>query len=262
MNKFATLTLLAGALAAPTVQAAFEARVGFGAPINSNGPWSYDVGEVRINPNADFAAVIPAGAYSAAALNGYTGDNFPSFCLELNEGFSPGNNYNVSLSTGAIQGGVSGGNPDKISLGTAWLYKQFAAGTLATYDYDDVVGGQTVYDTGVNADPTLVGRKGAAGLLQEAIWYLEGEVSGFTLLDGDDAGTNPFVTLAMNALPATYLNDANGAYGVMVMNMTNTSGRDRQDFLVVVPEPSTYLAGALLGLPFVVGAIRRARRTA
>ena len=29
-----------------------------------------------------------------------------------------------------MNGGVSGGNPDPISRGTAWLYLQFAQGTL------------------------------------------------------------------------------------------------------------------------------------
>ena len=34
-----------------------------------------------------------------------------------------------------MNGGISGGNPDPISRGTAWLYLQFAKGTLAGYNY-------------------------------------------------------------------------------------------------------------------------------
>ena len=64
--------------------------------------------------------------------------------------------HNYSISGGAIQGGVSGGNPDPISFGTAYIYNQFIAGTLADYSSSNVTN-QTD--------------------LQDAFWMLEGEIT-------------------------------------------------------------------------------------
>ena len=77
--------------------------------------------------------------------------------MEYNEHFTPGSSYYYGISQGAINGGVSGGNPDPISRGTAWLYLQFATGNLQGYNY-----------TGPNGNLS-------AGALQDTIWWLEGE---------------------------------------------------------------------------------------
>ena len=61
---------------------------------------------------------------------------FQTFCVEDSEYFSPGSTYNVQLNTAAVYGmpgATSGSEP--VTLGTAWLYSQFANGSLSGYDY-------------------------------------------------------------------------------------------------------------------------------
>jgi hypothetical protein len=162
--------------------------------------------------------------------------SFQTFCLEGNE--SVGSNpstYWLNPYDAAVAGGLGGAVllpdatvGDPISLGTAYLFSQFAKGTLQGYDYNP------------NA-----GRAASAGQLQQAIWWLEDE---FGL---SDPLANPFLGLLGNDLAALNAQkaDANGAYGVQVLNMY-TIGRDgsvvsRQDFLVV---PDGGLTVAFLGM--------------
>ena len=83
--------------------------------------------------NASSSDFVPAtmGYAAAATYNG----GFETFCIEGNEYFNPGRTYYYSISQAAINGGISGGNPDPISMGTAWLYLNFAQGRLAGYNY-------------------------------------------------------------------------------------------------------------------------------
>jgi hypothetical protein len=64
-------------------------------------------------------------------------NGFETFCLEKNEYITIGGKYYYTVSDSAIRGGVGGPSPDPISIGTAWLYSQFARGTLQNYKYDD-----------------------------------------------------------------------------------------------------------------------------
>jgi hypothetical protein len=59
---------------------------------------------------------------------------FQTFCIETTEFFSPGATYTASTSDNALYGGhPPGGVP--VTLGTAWLYSEFASGGLSTYGY-------------------------------------------------------------------------------------------------------------------------------
>jgi hypothetical protein len=62
------------------------------------------------------------------------GDTILSFCLERNEHITPGETYLATFGTGAIAGGISGGNPDPLSGKSALLYSQFINGDLGTPD--------------------------------------------------------------------------------------------------------------------------------
>jgi hypothetical protein len=173
--------------------------------------------------------------------------SFGTFCLEAGEFISQppaGGPYTYTINTGAVQGGgVAGGanttdpnNPlltmDNVSLGTAWLYSQFRAGTLTLDD-----------GTGSYFSNELAN----AGELQQAIWYLEDEAPG---------QSNGYVVLAENELSETLPQikaDSNGAYNVVALNLFDSNGNLAQDQLgidpefVPVPEPTT--AGCfLLGL--------------
>jgi len=160
---------------------------------------------------------------------GYT-NTFQTFCIEWNEHISGGGVYNAVLNTKAVNGGV-GPAGDPISKGTAWLYSQFAAGVLANYKF-----------LGTEAE-----REASAGALQKAIWFLEDEPYG---------ENNSFVTAAIAAVVGDVKADAEGAYGVMALNLYNSDDGSRaQDVLIKTPEPLTLL---LLGLGLLgVAGIRR-----
>ena len=189
---------------------------------------------------ANYAAV------ATASKGGNTG--FQSFCLEFNEAINLGGQYDYTIGTGAIMGGVAGGNPDPLGIGTAWLYQQFATGVLADYNY--VVPG--------------AGRETSAGLLQDAIWYLEEEL-------GPVTETEITGNIFLQAVVAKYGDIATAQADasmsdlqklrVRVINPTDmVTGAPRQSQLVYgVPDGGLTLG--LLGLSLVsLGHIRRRLR--
>ena len=99
------------------------------------------------------AGYVPGTRDMVAMPNG----SIQSFCIESSEYINP-TSYWVNLSSAANEGGVPGG-VDPLSVGAAYLYSQFAEGTLAGYDYTN----------------TGVGRKTSAGQLQQACggWRLK-----------------------------------------------------------------------------------------
>jgi len=192
-------------------------------------------GEFTLQVDSDLIPVL--NNYSALTSNqGNTRNTFQSFCLELNEDIKPYTTYNVAISNAAKAGGYGAVNgADPISMGTAWLYSQFAKGTLSGYDF-----------AGLEPD-----REASASILQYAIWWLEDEKA-------YDAG-NIFIqaAIAMFGDAAAAKADSNGAFNVMVLNLTDiTNGALRQDQLVVVPIPAAvWLFGT--GLIGLVGVRRR-----
>lgn len=134
---------------------------------------------------------------------------FKTFCIERIEYIGFNTPYNYSISGGAMQGGVSGGNPDPISFGSAYLYNQFRVGALAGYS------------SASSTDQTN---------LQEAFWMLEGELT--------YKGSNVYIAaakLALSKTDAEMIADGGGVYGVKAMNVTTTSGGIAQDQLIWVP---------------------------
>ena len=223
MKKFCLAIGLAGVLAAPTLQAAMSGQI-----------------TLSTGPNS-----VGGGEFVATGLGGLSSlGTFSSFCLEHNEYFNPGGTYNATVNDRTISGGVAtSGAPgsDPLSMGTAWLYSNFRAGTLAGYN------------SGLTA---------TAGQLQNAIWWLEGEIT-------TSQAANPFILQIPNNLGWRDYNsavDANGAWGVVALNLTYPNGGRAQDQLALVPtpvpEPTTMIAGVLLLLPFAASTFRRLRRKA
>lgn len=195
--------------------------------------------------------LLPAGglpwdpnSYSLSTKNqvqGYT--TFQSFCVEDHEYIWAGITYTAILNTAAVAGGV-GPAGDPISVGTAYLYYQFAMGTLAGYDYS-------------RANTTMILD------LQNAIWYLEDE-GGYL--------TSAYIGLLSTALGGdinnnTWKADNNGAYPVYALNLwvpgyvgdftknyDGTYAFLRQDMLVVatpIPAAAWLLGSGLIGLVVV-----------
>lgn len=153
---------------------------------------------------------------------------FQTFCIEKNEYFTPGATYNYSISSGAKNGGVSGAvnGIDNISIGTAWLYSQFRNGLLLNYG-------------GLN-------HKNEATALQDAIWWLEGEIG--INRPGGLAGT--YLSLADSAIGGNITRNSAGAYNVVALNIIDNYGNRQQDQLAIHPVPDTGTSMCLAAMIF------------
>jgi hypothetical protein len=253
MKKFYAIIGMAGALMVPSLYANITDNGQF-ITITATSGGQYEYGN-----GGEFTAVVNSGPLAPA------GSTFQTFCLEVNENISWGDNRdNYIINAGAVRGGGgantidphTGMTMDNISIGTAWLYSQFRAGTL-TLDN----GGGSYFDGN---------RQANAGELQQAIWFLEGESEGVD---------NGYVTLAETKTGNTgslagVEADSHGEFGVVVLNLYNgpayqtvsapngTQYEVNQDMLAIVPEPSTVISGVLMLLPFGASTLRIMRRKA
>jgi hypothetical protein len=171
---------------------------------------------------------------------------FQTFCIERNEFFTPGESYQWTVSGSAHNGGVGGQTSpgaDPVSAATAYLYTQFYFGLLSNYNY------------------TLgSGRKSSATELQNAIWFLENEISGL----GPSSQAQLWVSEAREATDGDgYLDNWVGGMGnVRVLTITDASANNKQDQLFMVPlPPAAFMGlGGLAGLG-MIGYLRRRRNS-
>jgi len=160
--------------------------------------------------------------------------SFQSFCVERDEYVSIPQTYQYTVDTFARKGGQGGGNPDPLSAETAWLYTQFAKGTLANYNYG----------------PGSA-RQSSADALQNAIWALENEN-----WSGADVRTGTWIAAAQAAAadPSVW---GNTIGSVRVLNLYHASAiTECQSQLYLVPLPGTILLG-LLGMGFAGTKLRK-----
>ncbi len=163
------------------------------------------------------------------------GNWFGTFCIEKNEYFQNNGDHDVVLNDGSVNGGVSGAvnGKDTISVGTAYLYEQFALGSLTGFDYDR-------------------SKTGSGSLLQNTIWYLEGEIN------LSDVGGSTFLDLVDGLFTSPLANFTGSA--VKAMNLTRPDGRRGQDQLVYtasVPDTGATLSMLAFGIIGLAAARRR-----
>jgi hypothetical protein len=224
MRKLIFITVLCAFLAGP-VLADPSVRVYYGPATD----------DYRSGSGGEFTAQLVEGwdydvlsLYADSTKNeaGYD-TSFQTFCIENNEFLKEdGHLYDVVLSDDAVAGGSGGPQPDPISLGTAWLYQEFATGQLDGYNYNPLAGSPAREDDAVT--------------LQEAIWALEQEIAAPVNNEFFDAAVTQFGSIA------AAMADNAGTIGVMAMNLYG-SVELSQDQLVLVPVPAAVLLG-ILGL--------------
>jgi hypothetical protein len=193
------------------------------------------LGNYKQGVTMNLLLVSPRSIFSEYLPPEGNGAGFQTFSLRYNDQFVLPTWNAAGVSDRAVSGGAQSDGGDPISIGTAWLYSQFAAGALEGYSYT----------------PGL-GRMQSASALQSAIWWLEEETGGNP--------SSPFVTLAVNALgldAASLKSDANGAFNVRALNLESGGTTQNMLMTVAVPEPSTVIAGCLLLLPFAFRVLRR-----
>ena len=182
--------------------------------------------------------------------------SFQTFCVEMSEYVQQPMDLWVSTTdmhgnegwSHAIKGGGSfddDDNPpptlfgDDLESETAYLYREFARGTLSNYVWSGA------------------GRAASAATLQKTIWLLEGEIGnlvdsmgGYVLDSGQQDQANAWILEAEDAI-ATGKWSGLGVAGIEYVYVLNTYGTDgtklAQDQLYYVPVPGAVLLG-LLGL--------------
>lgn len=214
-----------------------------------SGYYSGNGGEFTFRSDGGPGLLLSNNAYDATTSGlGTWGESFQTFCLEGGEHVYTGQSLDIMVSTyfidestgditgagsHAILGGLTYG--DNLDPRTAYLYTQFAEGTLSNYDY--VAG---------------AGRVASAGALQNAIWWIEGEGGS----DADQAGL--WITEAQDAI------DSEAWSGIGNVRVLNTWVPDhignlsyaRQDMLFLVPTPAAVILG-ILGLSAVGVKLRK-----
>ncbi len=211
-------------------------------------------GEVRLINSGTNTPNLSAYNIGKTASSG-TGSNFffQSFCVEPERSLYENENTAGKLSYNSSANTTTTSYGNTLKVGVAYLYKEFAAGNLAGYNY--------TYGNG---------RVNSAVLLQDAIWFLLGKTA--NLVNSATSWTNNTFLQQLNGMagynqafwlasydPASNYGGLMGDAKVFVMNnQFDTLARSpvalRQDLLYVVrgggggsdvPEPASILLWTL-----------------
>jgi len=216
----------------------------YGGQVNYNrigGYYSGNGGEFTLSSDGGPGLLLDLSGYAAETKN-QTGSttipSFQTFCVERTEYIeSP---MEIWVSTTSTTSSVDGSGShaiygsaaplgDDLDPMTAYLYTEFATGTLA----------------GLGYDYTGTTRAVSAGALQNVIWGIEGEFGVWTPAAGLETD---FYNAAFAAVNASWT----GIGGVRILNSwvpghRGEGGYEKQDQLYLVPVPAAVLLG-MLGL--------------
>lgn len=254
----ATVGLLAGMGSAAFGSTVVVDRIDQGQPggVIYGGIGTYfdtsDGGEFTLIPSDTSLLNNYASVAKVADPNLSSAVGFQSFCLEISIGYPPIPGIPTNPLNYAVSPNILNNPSETITLGTAWLYSQFAAGTLTGYAYSGSAA--TFGGTGWTS---LRGQSAAA--LQAAIWYLEGQVT----LSQAGGAANPDLALlttptgsgglGLASLSSALVSDV-GGFNVDVMNIGDPGVYQYQAQLVIgnstsVPDGGTtvMLMGIALG---------------
>jgi hypothetical protein len=220
------------------------------------GSGSLDITAPGFSADGDQAGPYQVSMQVTSGPTPISSTSFETFCLGTEVDYYPPASYSYQISE-TVQpmyndnGNVPGVGLNYVAWGTAWLYSQFRAGTF---------GPNNSYDT-----ETL-------DILQLAIWSLQGQPAGGIQLspvaEGDinlSADVQNLLDEVALAATANHVtsdeNNADGAFGVYALNMLSGSTYMQPQLVMLpVPEPTTWMAGGLMLLPFGASVLRIARK--
>jgi len=165
----------------------------------------------------EFTVTDPPDPIFDSIFNNYAGvatlgGGFQTFCISTS----------IHLKSNPLDATL---DPTGIAVGTAWLYGEFAMGTLAGYNYTDTSGG---------------GRAHSADQLQNAIWELQGQ-------SFDSSLAAFYVGLAVSHFGSLADAMVTAPGGVDALRMVSL-GTDSQPMLAFVGVPDGGATLLLLGL--------------
>lgn len=242
MNKLTTFKIAGSFLIAALAPAVLADTV-----VLSQGPYSFsDGGEFTATTTPTITSLSLYSPYTSTATS------FQTFCVQDSTDFQPGNTYSYTVSSislggpGYPGGSATVGNPNSypLSEGTAFLYSEFARGLLPGYDFSNGLGL----------------RQTDAGLLQAAIWLLQGGQVDGSYPNGGVG--NPYYDFASGVLGGALTANATAAtdFGVQIMNLSSIPAdpnKNYQNQLILVPDSSSTLI--LLGAALSSLAVYRRR---
>jgi len=246
MRKLIFITIVCAFVAAPAMADFYGGRVYYN---RIGGYYSGSGGEFTLSTDGGPGLLLNLSAYKEGVTSYVSGStaSFQTFCVEGTEYIASPMDIMVSTTfVNELSGGVAGPGShailgskpfgDNLDPRTAYLYTEFATGTLDGYAYG-------------------AGRSISADALQKAIWYIEGESGGVN---------NSFAALALDAVTLGGTTDEWVSMGIGDVRILNTwvpghigeSGYKLQDQLYLVPVPAAVLLG-VLGLGVVGWKLRK-----
>jgi len=188
-------------------------------------------------PGGEFDVDVVTGPLSyqwnvANGLKNAIGE-FGTFCIEKNANIAFGTLYTATISDQAQLGGNNTSLGDPIDPRTAYLYTQYASGTLSLYPY-----------------LTPAARETSGADLQQVLWFLENELK--------IGGVYAYVPNAANAALAgfsaqamAWFTEADAAGwldigNVRALNLWDLdTGAEKQSQLILIPVPAAVVLGGL-----------------